>query len=385
MIDRRGFLGAAFALGGSACLRPLSAFGDEAGNPFDRKQMSFMQEMLTSPSPSGYEKPVQKIWEAYTSRYAEVRFDRLGNAIATVNGGGKPRFMLAAHCDEISFMVTFIDDNGFLYFAPMGGFDQGIIPGRRVQVHTSNGPLDGVIGKGPIHLMSQDARNRPSQIKDLCIDIGAKDKDEAESIVAVGDPVTYTYEYLELRNGLAVARGFDDRIGSFIVAEVMRRISESRKLKASVYGVSTVQEEIGLRGANASAFGVDPDVAIAIDVTHATDYPGMDKKQAGDIRLGGGGAVSRGPFLNPVVFDLIMETAKKNNLPCQVEGAPGSTGTDANAIQITRAGVATGLISIPLRYMHTPVETLALIDVENIIRMIVAFAEELTPDMDFIP
>ena len=385
MIDRRRFLGAAAMLGGSVVLVPHGTGGAEVGNPFDRKQLNFMRSMLESPSPSGYEKPVQIIWSEYTKKFAEVRFDKLGNAIGEVNNGGKPRLMLAAHCDEIGFMVTYIGGDGFLYFASMGGFDQSIIPGRRVVVHTTSGPVSGVIGKGPIHLMSAEDRNKPSRIKDLFIDIGAKDKDEAESIVAIGDPVTYTYEFMELRNGFAVARGFDDRIGSFIVAEALRRVAGSKKLKASVCGVSTVQEEIGLRGAQASAFGVDPDVAIAVDVTHATDYAGIDKKQNGDIKLGGGGAVSRGPFLNPRLFDLIVEMAKKNDIPYQVEGAPGSTGTDANAIQVTRAGVATGLISIPLRYMHTPVEMLALDDVENIIRLITAVAEELTPGMDFVP
>lgn len=385
MVDRRGFLGAAAGMSGAAFLGVSHAAGAEAVNPFDTKQLAFMRDMLEHPSPSGYEKPVQQIWANYTKQFAEVRFDSLGNAIGMVNPKGRPRLMLAGHCDEIGFIITYIDDSGFLYFASVGGFDQSIIPGRRVVIHADKGPVAGVIGKGPIHLMSQADRDKPSRIEDLFIDIGAKDKSEAESIIDIGDPVTYTYEYMELHNGYAVARGFDDRVGAFIVAEVLRRAAVSKKLKASIHGVSTVQEEVGLRGAQASAFGVEPDAAIAVDVTHATDYAGINKKQNGDIKLGGGGAVSRGPFLNPRLFDLIVETAKSNNIPYQVESAPGSTGTDANAIQVSRAGVATGLISIPLRYMHTPVEMLALADVENIIRLITAVAEAMTPDMSFVP
>jgi len=385
MFDRRHFLKASALFGCSALFAPARAICARGEGPFDRKQLDFLKSMLSSPSPSGYEKPVQEIWRNYTKKFSDVRMDSHGNAISLVNPGGSPRLMLAAHCDEIGFMVKYIDGDGFIYFAAMGGFDQSIIPGRRVNVHTATGPVPGVIGKGPIHLMSDDARNRPSQIKDLCIDIGAKDGQEAKSIVAIGDPITYTYEFLELRNGLAVARAFDDRVGSFIVAETLRALAASKELKAEVHGVSTVQEEIGLRGATTSAFGIDPQVALATDVTHATDYPGVDKKQVGDIKLGGGAVVTRGPNINHRVFDLLVETAKKKGIPYQVLGAPRGTGTDANVIQLTRSGVATGLISIPLRYMHTPVETLAIMDVKHIVNLMAGFAEALTPEMDFVP
>jgi len=384
MTTRRMFLQTAAAIGGASLLPPLSAFAD-AEDKLGRKPYEFLRDMLTNPSPTGYEKPVQQIWKRYAEKFSEVRIDSHGNAIGVVNRPGAPRLMLAGHCDEIGFMVKYIDDDGFIYFAAMGGFDESIIPGRRVRIHTKSGPVDGVIGKGPIHLMSSDDRNRPSKIKDLSIDIGATSKQDAEQLVMIGDPITYTYDFIELRNGLAVARGFDDRIGSFIVAETLRSLSKSKNLKASVHGVSTVQEEIGLRGAHTSAFGIDPQVALATDVTHATDYPGMNKKQAGDIKLGGGPAISRGPNINPRVFDLLVECCEKNEIPYQVLGAPRGTGTDANAIQLTRAGVATGLVSIPLRYMHTPVETLAVKDVVWIIRLMSAFAEALDPDMDFVP
>ena len=385
MPNRRNFLVSTAALSGAAVFNPGSSLSARNEDMFGKKPFEFLRSMLSNPSPSGYEQPVQKQWCDYTGEFADVRIDTHGNAIGSINPDGKPRLMFAGHCDEIGFMVRYIDDSGFLYFGPMGGFDQSIIPGRRVFVHTAQGHIPGVIGRMPIHLMQSDDRTKASEIKDMCIDIGVKDRKEAESLVAIGDPVTYTYDYFELRNGLAAARGFDDRIGSFIVAEVLRKLSRSKNLKAAVYSVSTVQEEIGLRGATTSAYGIDPDVGVATDVTHATDYPGVDKKEVGDIKLGGGAVIARGPNINPRVFELFVETGKKNNIPYQVQGVPRGTGTDANAIQLTRSGVAAGLISIPLRYMHTPVETLDFMDVKYIIDLMAGFAEALTPDTDLTP
>ncbi len=383
MINRRSFLASSAALAGAAAFLPHEVSAVSAEAAFGKKPLAFLKELLSNPSPSGYEMPVQKIWSDYTKKFAKVSSDTMGNTISLVNGKGAPRYMLAGHCDEIGFMVKYIDGDGYIYFAAMGGFDQSIIPGRRVNIHTKNGPIPGVIGKGPIHLMSQSARNSGSKITDLCIDIGASSKTDAESVVALGDPVTYTYEFMEMRNGIAVARGFDDRAGIFIVAEALRVLAESKTLEASVYGVSTVQEEIGLRGAVTSAFGIEPDVALATDVTHATDYPGMSKSQSGDIRLGGGAVITRGPNINHKVFDLLVETAEKNDIKYQVLPIPGGTGTDARVIQLSRAGVPTGLISIPLRYMHTPVETLDVEDIMSIIKLMVAFGEALKPGMDF--
>lgn len=385
MYDRRMFLKTAFAAGCITAAGPFESLSSQENETISSRSMSFLKKILSSPSPSGYEQPVQKIWREYTGQFAEVRSDSHGNSIGVVNPEGNPRLMLAGHCDEIGFMVKYIDDDGFIYFGTIGGFDQGIIPGRRVNIQTANGSIPGVIGKGPIHLMSDADRNKVSRVEDMCIDIGARDRDEAESLITIGDPITYTYDFMELRNGLAVARAFDDRIGSFMVAETLRNLSKSNKLKAAVHGVSTVQEEVGLRGATTSAFGIDPQVAIATDVTHATDYPGVNKKAVGDIKLGGGPVIARGPNFNPHVFELLVETAEKNDIPYQIVGITRGSGTDANAIQLTRAGVATGLVSIPLRYMHTAVETLAMSDVLLITRLMTAFAEALTPDMDFTP
>lgn len=351
-----------------------------------QESLDFLRNMLEKPSPSGYEQPVQEMWRTYTRAFADnVHTDVHGNSIGVINPQGTPRVLFAGHCDEIGFMVRYIDDKGFLYFGAIGGFDETIIPGRRVTIHTVNGSVPGVIGKAPIHLIKTEDRKKGAEITDLWIDICARDKKEAESLVAIGDPVTYRYDFMQVRDDYYTARGFDDRIGSFIVAEILRELADSTALKASVYSVSTVQEEIGLRGAHTSAYGIDPQVGVATDVTFATDHPGLDQKHFGDIRLGAGPVIARGPNINPRVFDLLTETAKKNNIPYQVEGIPKSTGTDANAIQLTRAGVASGLVSVPLRYMHTPVETLCLSDVEYAVKLMAAFAEAVTPDMKFIP
>jgi len=350
------------------------------------ESLEFLKNILSSPSPSGYEQPVQKIWRDYTGAFCdEVYTDPHGNAIGAVNKKGSPRIMFAGHCDEIGFLIRYIDEKGFISFGPIGGFDETIIPGRRVTIHTAKGPVSGVIGKTPIHLMKPDDRKKGAEINDLWIDIGARDKKEAEETVSIGDPVTYQYEMIELLGSRHAARAFDDRVGAFAVAETLREVAERKQVQAAVYGVSTVQEEVGLRGARTSTYGIDPLVGIATDVTFATDQPGVDKKLVGDIALGGGPVIARGPNINPRVFDLLVETAKKNDIPHQIEGIPRATGTDANAIQLTRAGVAAGLVSIPLRYMHTPVETLCLTDVEYAVKLMAAFAEAVTPDMKFIP
>jgi endoglucanase len=351
-----------------------------------KESLDFLKRMLENPSPSGYETPVQKLWIEYTGAFAEkATIDIKGNAIGVVNGKGSPRVMFAGHCDEIGFVVRYIDDKGFLSFGAVGGFDEPIIPGRRVVVHTAGGPVQGVIGKPPIHLMKSEDRGKGASIDNLSIDIGAKDKKEAESLVTLGDPVTFPYEFVELRNGLCMARAFDDRVGSFIVAEALRALAGSKGLKVAVYGVSTVQEEIGAAGARTSAFGIDPLVGIAVDVTHAADQPGVERKEVGDVVLGGGPVITRGAYVNPKVFALLVECAKKRNIPYQIDVSPSRTGTDADVIYINRSGVAAGVVSIPLRYMHTPVETLSLADVENTIRLLAAFAEAITPEMTFVP
>jgi len=349
------------------------------------KSLTFLKSLLEAPSPSGFEQPVQKIWRENVGKYADrIQTDVHGNCIGIINEEGSPRILLAGHCDELGFIVQYITDEGFLHFRNIGGFDVNIIPGRRVKVHTKKGPILGVTGKKAIHVMTDEEKKKKAEIHDLWIDIGVGDRKEAEALVSVGDPVTYTVGFEELRKDLAISRGFDDKAGSFAVGEVLRMLS-GKSFKAAVYSVSTVQEEVGLRGARTSAFGINPKVGIAVDVTHATDHPDMDKKRVGDIKLGSGPVIARGANINPVVEKMLIRTARDEKIPFQIEAAPGGTGTDANAIQLTRAGVATGLVSIPLRYMHTSVETLSLKDVENVSKLLTAFILRLDDSMDFTP
>ncbi len=349
------------------------------------KSLTFLKRLLEAPSPSGFEQPAQKIWRENVGKYADrIQTDVHGNCIGIINEEGSPRILLAGHCDELGFMVQYITDEGFLHFRTIGGFDVNIIPGRRVKVHTKKGPILGVTGKKAIHVMTDEEKKKKAEIHDLWIDIGVADRKEAESLVSVGDPVTYTVGFEELRKDLAISRGFDDKAGSFAVGEVLRMLS-GKSFKAAVYSVSTVQEEVGLRGARTSAFGINPKVGIAVDVTHATDHPDMDKKRVGDIKLGSGPVIARGANINPVVEKMLIRTARDEKISFQIEAAPGGTGTDANAIQLTRAGVATGLVSIPLRYMHTSVETLSLKDVENVSKLLTAFILRLDDSVDFTP
>jgi putative aminopeptidase FrvX len=345
----------------------------------------FLKRLVDTPSPSGYEQRVQRVFRDRVAAYSVgIRTDVLGNVYASVNPGGSPRIMLAGHADEIGFQVRYISDEGMLYFGSIGGHDALVTVGQRVTVHTASGPVLGVLGRKAIHLFDQEERNKTPKLDDLWIDIGAKDKADAESVVAIGDCVTYDHELRRLRGNLCVARSFDDKMGVFVVAEALRLLSAT-PIKAAIVGVSTVQEEVGVRGARTSAYDADPRVGIATDVGHSTDYPGGDKKKVGDMKLGGGPQITRGANINPVVFDLLVKTAKELNIPYQVEAAPGGTGTDANALQLSRAGVATGLIGVPLRYMHTPNEIMSLDDIENAARLMAGFCERVTPEIDWTP
>jgi endoglucanase len=353
----------------------------------DVKSLNFLKELVNSPSPSGYEQPAQHIWCKYVRPFVdEIKKDVHGNAIAVINPKGKPRLMFSGHCDEIGLMVNYIDDKGFIYFKTIGGIDTGILPGQRFHIHTKKGPVLGVVGKKAIHLMEDEERKSAGspKIHSLWLDIGAKNKAEVISTVEIGDPVTFAVNLEHLKNDLIVSRALDDKMGAFIVAEVLRLVSRKNP-KAAVFGVSTVQEEIGIRGAKTSAYGISPDVGIAIDVTHSTDYPDSNPRRTCEIKLGKGPAISRGANINPVVFETLVNVSKANKIPYQVEAAPGATGTDANAIQLNKAGVAAGLVSVPNRYMHTPIEVIALSDLENTAKLLAAFTLKLTVNISFIP
>jgi len=351
----------------------------------DKAGYEFLKQLIDVPSPSGYEEEASRLWREWVGKFVDkVYSDVHGNSFGVLKPDSEYRVMLAGHIDEIGYMINYIDDNGFLYFRPIGGFDRHIVPGHRVWIRTRKGKLLGVIGKKPTHLLEKEEREKVLKFENMWIDIGAKDKKEAESLVRVGDIAVPAYGLEELNDKVMVARGFDDKIGAFVVAETLRLLADQKaNLKVAVYGVATVQEEIGLRGAHTSAYRVNPNVGIAIDVGFASDTPDIDKKITGEVKLGGGPIISRGANINPKIFDMLVATAEENNIPYQLVGAPRGTGTDANIIQLTRAGVATGLISIPNRYMHTPVELIHKDDVDNAARLLAKFILKLDESTDF--
>jgi len=305
--------------------------------------------------------------------------------IARLNRGAPLRVMLAGHCDEIGFLISHISEEGFLYVQPVGGIDLALMPGRRVFVYSGRKKVAGVIGKKPIHLMTPEDRKKVPKAHDLWVDIGARNRRDALRRVQIGDVVTVAQGLSLLANDLAVSRAFDDKIGVFVVVEAFCRLTRVKGLQVEVAAVSTVQEEIGLRGARTSAFGIEPHVGIAVDVGFASDYPGAEKKILGDVKLGKGPVLHRGPTTNPVVGRLLAQVAGKKKIPTQLTAESRASGTDANVIQITRSGVAAGLVSIPNRYMHTAAEVVSLRDTENAVRLLVEFIRALRPDTDFTP
>jgi tetrahedral aminopeptidase len=349
------------------------------------ESVQFLKALVEAGGTSGYEGPVQALFRRQVEPLAEsVTTDVMGNTTALLNGRGRPKLMFAGHADEIGFLVRYINDDGFIYFGAVGGWDAEVVIGQRVTVHTASGPVRGVIGKRAIHLMDEEDRKKKSELDALWIDLGVADRDEAARLVAIGDPVTMAVGFERLQGELATAKSFDNRMAVFIVAETLRLL-QGQKLEAAVYGVSTVQEEIGLRGAHTAAYGINPEVGVALDVCHAIDYPGADKlrRKVGDVRIGRGPVIARGANISPRVFDLLVASAQAEKIPYQVEAAPRGTGTDANAMQISRAGMATGLVSVPLRYMHTPCEVLSLADLENACRLCAAFARRITAEMNW--
>ncbi len=337
-----------------------------------------LADFLDARSPSGYEGEAQAVADRWLGK-APVQYwkDALGNRCAAVNPAGDPVLMLAGHMDELGLIIKYVDDNGFLYFDTIGGCDMGLLPGRRVIIHAKGGPVKGVTGKRAVHLMEKEERNKVPKIHNLWIDIGVKNKKEALKLVRVGDAATFEPSFEMLRGTVAMARAFDDKAGTYVVCEAVLRLAKVKSLRAKVVAVATVQEEVGTRGAIPSAFAVKPHVAVAVDVGHATDHPDCDNKKHGAFKLGGGPILTRGANINPFVFNRLAECAEKEDIPYQIEANPGPTGTDAWAMQISREGVATGLVSIPLRYMHTTSEVADLMDVENAARLLVAFAKSL--------
>ncbi|MCG8448292.1 MAG: M42 family metallopeptidase [Pirellulales bacterium] len=345
----------------------------------------FFRKILETPSPSGYEQPVQEVVRSYVGDFADqVSTDLHGNVIACCNPGAPLRVMFAGHADQIGLLVTHINDQGYLYTNTIGGWDPQQLIGQRMTIHTTEGAIPAVIARKPIHLLDQEERKQVVKAKDLWLDIGAKSKEEAAEAVRIGDPVTLELGYQEMRNGFANSPGMDDKTGLWVCMEALRR-AQGLGLEVSLYAVATVQEEVGLRGATTSAYGVNPQVGIAVDVTHATDCPTIEKNQEGDIKLGGGPVVYRGPNMNPVVVERLRTAADEADIVCQWGAIGRGTGTDANAMQLTRAGVAAGLVSVPNRYMHSAVEMISLEDLDACANLLARFATSIEPDADFTP
>ncbi len=349
-----------------------------------KHSFNFLKQLLSTPGPSGDEAAVSRIWRDEAQSFAdEVQADMRGNSFAVLNGGS-PRVLLAGHIDEIGVMISYIDDDGFLFFSGVGGWDVQVLVGQRVCLLGRQANVIGVIGKKPIHLQEEEDRKKPSKIKDLWIDIGAKNRKEAEEMVRIGTVGVLDASVQELPNGRLISRALDDRIGAFAVLETLRLLQQHRP-KATVAAVATCQEEITMAGAKTSAFSFDPQVAIAVDVTFTTDHPDSNKKQDGDVKLGGGPVLSRGAANSPVVFDMLLDIAECEKIPYTVQISPRRTGTDADAIHTSRAGVATAVVSIPCRYLHTPNEMIELADVDHAAQLISRFVKSLSEDTDLIP
>lgn len=353
----------------------------------NKDSFDFLKAIEETPSVSGYEAPAAALVRARMKKYADkIETDVHGNVIVGANVKAPTRIMLAGHMDQIGLMIHHISDDGFCYFRSVGGIDATVLPGLSITVHTAAGPVNAVIGRKPVHLMKPEERGVGKvELTDLWLDIGASSRAEALKRVSIGDIATFELGVIKLGNDFIASPGLDNKVGTFVVMEALRLAVESKKLKSALYAVATVQEEIGLRGARTSAYGIDPHVGIAVDVTHATDNPGADKKLAGDVRLGRGAVIERGPNINHKLFDLFVDTAKKKSITHQIAAAPGATGTDANAMQISRAGLAAGLISIPNRYMHTPVEVVSLGDLEACAKLIAETVIRIDAKTNFIP
>jgi endoglucanase len=341
---------------------------------------ALLDKLLRIGAPSGHEAPAAAVWREEAS-FAAVSADGLGSSIARL-GEGAPLLAVVGHIDEIGLVVTHIDEKGFLWFAPIGGWDPQVLVGQRIELRGRDGLVPGVVGRKPIHLLEPEQRKKVVELKGLHIDVGAADRDEAAALVRVGDPVVVAAEPIRLAGGRLASRSMDNRLGAYVALEALRRCDERDSLNGGFAAIAAVQEEIGLFGARTSAFEVRPDLAVVVDVTHATDAPGVDEKEIGSHPLGSGPAIGRGSTLSPKVFELLVETAEEAGIEHTVSASGRGTSTDADAIQISRSGIPTGLVSIPLRYMHSPVELCDLGDVEATVELIAAFAARLRSDLD---
>jgi putative aminopeptidase FrvX len=341
---------------------------------------AFLLDLLNARSPSGNEEEAQQVFERHMGSHCDkLEKDTMGNRYAHVGVGNKPTLLLAGHLDEIALIICHVDERGFLYFDTIGGHDRILISGRRVTILNAKGTVTGITGKRAVHLMDPEDRKKVPELHQMWIDIGASSREEALKRVSIGDSAVYQDGFSWIQAPLATSRAFDDKAGAYVVGEVVRRLfAKKNKLTAEVVAAATTQEEIGTRGAMVAGYRINPDFALAVDVGHATDHPDADPRKYGLFKLGGGPIICRGPNINPWVFKRLMDVATKEKIPVQIEADPRPTGTDARALQVNRDGIATGLVSIPLRYMHTPCEMANLDDIEHAVQLITAFALSLS-------
>lgn len=353
----------------------------------DSANKKFFRNLITAPGPSGFEQAPSKIWrEAATSWADGVDWDNLGNSYAYVNGtsGSEYAVVIEGHIDEIGFIITHIDEQGFVWFDKIGGWDDQVVVGQRIVIAGPEGDVNGVIGKKAAHLLTPADREKPTKMKEMWIDIGAKNREEALKHVSIGDPAVIAGEPVDLTDDLWASRSMDNRTGAYVAYRATQILAENRPA-VNVIGVAATQEEIGLVGATTLSWHVKPQVAIAIDVTHATDYPGADKKSDGEIALGGGPVLGRGSSVTPTVFAGLRDAAKRLEINAPVQASGLRTGTDADNIIRSGANIAVGLISIPNRYMHSPSEVVSLQDLESAAQVIAEFVRTITPESDFRP
>ena len=346
----------------------------------NKRSLQFLETLVNTPSPSGHESRGLRVWMDYAGQYADETYsDAYGNCVAVLNKGGGPRLMLAGHADEIGMTVNFIDDDGYVYVRRLGGTNPAITKAQRVTIHSRKGSVKGVVGSVAPHLMrTETGAPKVPKIHEVFVDIGVGSRKAAEKLIRVGDPITLNDQFELLRGDLAVARAFDNRVGTWAVAETLRLLQSGKaKLNAEVCAVANTMEEVGLFGARQIAYSLHPDIALVMDVTHATDYPTVDKRQHGDIKVGQGPTVTHGNCNHPEVIKRVEQVAKRLKINLQHEAISSTSGTDTDAVFWTRGGIPSGLISLPNRYMHSPVEVVSLKDLEQIPQLMAGFAKSL--------
>ena len=344
-----------------------------------------LRKLLTAPGPSGYEQAAAAVFRDAAAAFADVTHDTVGSTVARVKGTADgPLLAVVGHIDEIGLIVHHIDDEGYLWFSGVGGWDPIILVGQRVEIATREGAIPGVVGKKPIHLLKEEERKQVPELRNLHIDIGAADGDEARRRVRIGDVAVIAGEPLEYPNGRVVSRSLDNRLGCYVALEVARLVAKAGGAPGDVAAVAVTQEEITFAGARTTAFTLQPKVAIVVDVTFLTDAPGSEEKETGAHKFGTGPVITRGSTLDPQVFELLHAAGEESGIPFTVAASSRYTGTDADAVHISRGGIPTGVVSIPLRYMHSPVEMVQLDDVENAAKLIAAFAQKLSSDLSFL-